>query len=159
MDKTITITWSDVFYDARANTWKTGAVMPEEDGSNAERQMDDAGVDSTLAKRSTLEAIQKLIESVKRFMTGESGTTTGPTTISGIVSNSTWTIVCAVSDRNNATASELSGLAHAIVVAHVCADWFKMINSNLEKTWYDKMEEAELRLRTALYKKLPPTLA
>lgn len=150
--KTITIAWNDVFYDARANTWKTGAVAPREDGLHGEGQMDDDGVDVNLAKRSYIDALHKLLESVKRFSTGSNL----PATMSGVTGSATITL--SVSSRNNSTDNELSALGHAFVVAHICADWYKMLSSNLEKDWLDKMQEAEARLKSALYKKIPPTL-
>lgn len=152
--RTIKIKWEDVFYDARANTWKTGNLTPAEGGQHAEGQMDDSGVDENLAKRSFIDACYKLLESVKRFTTASSL----PSSISNITSTA-YTISLSVSDRNNCTDGEISAISHAFITAHVCADWYKMTNNSLEKDWVAKMQEAEMRLLNAIYKKTAPTLS
>lgn len=153
--KVITIKWVDLAYDAKANTWKTGNIGYREDGQHAETQMDDDGVDIDLAKRSAVDGTQKLAEALQYFVTD----TTGATTLRQITDTTTWTISLQVSGRNPSTATQLSALGHAYVLAHICADWYRNMNDNVrENDWVARQNDAEMRLRAAIYKKNAPTL-
>ena len=154
-NKTITIKWSELRYDAAANTWKVGSIAPREDGLHAETQMDDEGTDINLAKRSAITGTQQLAEALKRYVTN----TTGAYTLTGVTNSTLWTLTLEVSTRNPSSETQLSALGHAYVLARICADWYKnMGDTTREKEWLDQQVDAETRLKSAIYKKVAPVL-
>lgn len=158
---TISVGFKDIYYDARANSWKRGRINPREDGLHGEMQMSDDTMDKNVCKRLFIEGLGKLLEVVKEFRptaTG-GGVVTIPTTVgSGVGDNYTLSFNVTPNPRNNITASEASALSHAYVLAHIMKGWSRLVDEGSENEWQARMDEAKLRLLSGLRYQTAPTL-
>lgn len=147
----IQVKFADIYYDARANSWKRGRINPREDGLHSEMQMSDDSLDKSVAKRLTLEGAAKLREVLKEF--SPSGDV--PTTLTD---NHTISISVTPKPRNNMTANEASALAHNFVLAYVMTGWSRITDTMSEDGWQARMAEAERRLLSGLRYQTAPNL-
>lgn len=158
--RTITLNWPHIAYDVKAATWKEGNQQQREDGLHAERQMGDEGVDFDIAKRSGLEGMYLLVESVKNFLAPVGGSVTSdlPADFDGMTDDGEWTIALLVNNRCSAIDNQLSSIGHSFVVSYIMMDWYRVIDPAKEKEWSARMAAAETRLGAALYHKAAPVL-
>lgn len=158
---TISISFKDIYYDARANSWKRGRINPREDGLHGEMQMSDDTMDKDVCKRLFIEGLGKLMEVVKEFhpTTVDGGAVVIPTTVgSGVGDNYTFSFKVTPTPRNNMTGSEGSALSHAYVLAHIMKGWSRLVDDVSENDWQARMDDAKLGLLSGLRYQTAPTL-
>lgn len=163
---TIRVRWRELWYDARANSWKTGRLAPREDGLHGETQMSNDNLDANIAKGLAIGGVALLLEKVKRFApvsatfgTGEDPEGTLPTTAAGITTGTAhvWKITVTPNPRNTASDAQISALAHNFVLAHILMGWYRIVGGN-EEEWQQQMDDAAVKLQAALMYQAEPEM-
>ena len=163
---TIRVRWRELWYDARANSWKTGRLAPREDGLHGETQMSNDNLDANIAKGLAIGGVALLLEKVKRFApvsatfgTGEDPEGALPTTAAGITTGTAhvWKITVTPNPRNTASDAQISALAHNFVLAHILMGWYRLVGDD-EAEWLRQKSDAALRLQAALMYQAEPEM-